>query len=665
MPDRLQHLKIDPFFESKDYVYPKPGGGGGIDLVDRDRAQHGNKIIQQLNLIRDQFEIDRQQPLSANIVRDDAVYVEFYSEWNFPLKFESFNQESDIPKYQILNVKRETTQSEEGESERFKVVVMMKEGGVSIFLKKAGEYLVKNTKDRKGNDTGLPTNRALINNIEQIQLATLRSFWSDEPEIPFPTENELVWWEVWFRKTPDNQAKIQRVIQNLNAVDAQVSAQVLEFPEHTVRLVRATAAQLSQSIILLDNLAELRKPQQLNDFITSPNVDFPEKQVWVNDLVARTEFHIDDNSVIVCLLDSGVNHLHPLLQNVLPEERLYTYKNAWGKHDTWDSGGHGTGMSGLALYGDLTDALASTGAIQIYHGIESFKIVHPSDPNDPDLYGAITEYACSTPIVDFPNNRRIYCLAITDRELAFKGRPSTWSASIDKIASGNGDLTQSHLFIVSGGNVNYFFPQQLVNAFPDLNHTESIHDPSQSYNALTVGTYTRMDRIDQNEWPDTIPLAINGGMSPSNSTSLNWDSQWPVKPDIVMEGGNLAVQANTVIDHVPTLKPLSLDKDFGNYLLYPFGDTSCAAALASKMAAELMTSYPDFWPETIRALMVHSAEWTDEMLNGIDFNTATINEKRQLLRIHGYGVPIMEKALYSARNSLTLIDSVLRTKGFD
>lgn len=38
--------------------------------------------------------------------------------------------------------------------------------------------------------------------------------------------------------------------------------------------------------------------------------------------------------------------------------------------------------------------------------------------------------------------------------------------------------------------------------------------------------------------------------------------------------------------------------------------TSAATAQAAYMAAELMSAYPSLWEESIRALMVHSAQWT-------------------------------------------------------
>jgi hypothetical protein len=306
-------------------------------------------------------------------------------------------------------------------------------------------------------------------------------------------------------------------------------------------------------------------------------------------------------------------------------------------------------VAGLALYGDMVDALADPGQIRILHGLESFKIINLADPNDPELYGAVTEYAASTPFVDRPYNPRVFCLTITDKDFAFKGRPSAWSAAVDKVAFGSVlEPITPQLIVVSSGNVVTVNHED----YPDLNLLESVHDPAQAYNAVTVGSYTRKDRID----PATgyIHLAPNGGMAPSNSTSTLWENQWPIKPDIVMEGGNCSTDGVSVSDH-HSLKLLTADKDYPRYTFLPFGDTSGAAGLAAKMAAELRTAYPEFWPETIRALMIHSADWTPSMLGNRNFDALNETERKILLRTVGYGVPILDDALYSANNSLTLV----------
>jgi len=124
-----------------------------------------------------------------------------------------------------------------------------------------------------------------------------------------------------------------------------------------------------------------------------------------------------------------------------------------------------------------------------------------------------------------------------------------------------------------------------------------------------------------------------------------------------MEGGNL-ISREGYIETPDSLRLLTTHKDFRTTLLQTFGDTSSATALASRFAAQLKNEYLDFWPETIRGLMIHSAEWTETMLDGRniqDVESFSKDEKRNLLRSFGYGVPNLSKALYSARNALTLI----------
>lgn len=129
------------------------------------------------------------------------------------------------------------------------------------------------------------------------------------------------------------------------------------------------------------------------------------------------------------------------------------------------------------------------------------------------------------------------------------------------------------------------------------------------------------------------------------------DRSWPIKPDIVMEGGNNAIDPDTGrADFVDDLSLLTTRVSPNGGLLTTTADTSAAAALAARYAAIIWARYPELWPETVRGLLVHSAQWTDAMLNEF-----TEDERHNRLRCYGFGVPNLQRALWSASNAATLI----------
>lgn len=75
------------------------------------------------------------------------------------------------------------------------------------------------------------------------------------------------------------------------------------------------------------------------------------------------------------------------------------------------------------------------------------------------------------------------------------------------------------------------------------------------------------------------------------------------------------------------------------------------------MAAQLMAAYPQLRPETIRALIVHSADWTEAMRQM--FLPAVGQPSKQdhvhMIRHCGWGLPDLDRALWSAGNSLSLV----------
>lgn len=72
------------------------------------------------------------------------------------------------------------------------------------------------------------------------------------------------------------------------------------------------------------------------------------------------------------------------------------------------------------------------------------------------------------------------------------------------------------------------------------------------------------------------------------------------------------------------------------------------------MAARLMARDPSWWPESIRALMVHSATWTPWMQERMN-EAPSKKDKAQLARHFGYGVPHLDRAIASAENDLCMI----------
>src|SRR5690606_6118376 len=104
----------------------------------------------------------------------------------------------------------------------------------------------------------------------------------------------------------------------------------------------------------------------------------------------------------------------------------------------------------------------------------------------------------------------------------------------------------------------------------------------------------------------------------------------------------------------PALAPLTTDHTYPARSFTTCGETSAATALASGDVANLWSDYPELWPETIRAVFVSSARWTNQMLSHVPAQPSK-TDLAVLFKRYGYGVPDMDRARRSASNALTLI----------
>jgi hypothetical protein len=190
--------------------------------------------------------------------------------------------------------------------------------------------------------------------------------------------------------------------------------------------------------------------------------------------------------------------------------------------------------------------------------------------------------------------------------------------------------------------------------YPGYNLLQDIHDPGQSWNALTVGAYTTKTNITEDDCDEYSPLAPNGGISPYSSTSVSWYKSAPIKPEVVFEGGNVGID-KTGCASIPSLSLLTTNNKLLDRLFSTFNATSAATALGSRFAAMIYAQYPNLWPETVRALTVHSAEWTEAIKRQFSHGTTDRMRAQHRVRCVGFGVPNLERALWSLNNSLSLI----------
>ncbi|OCK55587.1 hypothetical protein LMTR3_11540 [Bradyrhizobium sp. LMTR 3] len=583
------------------------------------------------------------EPVAANraeeqkadgIDEGNGITVIFESTPGFDLKFESLDlQQSGIELCAVRKLPGGEMQA----------AVFVPDGKLGVFLNKITAYRDEDTKPTKKGKTR-PKNENLVASIADIRLAALQALWTDAPEL-YPDPQAQATFEVWLRRGADIN-HVARLRQHAERFGLTVSPLEIAFIDRTIVLVHGTAENLSRSNDILGMIAEVRLAKTAADFFTRMNAI--EQQAWVDNLKGRCT-PPTDGAPYVCLLDTGLNRGHALLTDVTHDDDLHTYNPNWGVTDVF---GHGTPMAGLAVYGDLTEPLASAETVALTHRVESVKFINEADPHARELYGAVT-HECVSRVEVKPDRKRIYCMAITASDTRDRGRPSSWSAAIDAMSAGHTD-GQRRLVIVSAGNT----VRTERGNYPHSNMTDSIHDPAQSWNALTIGGITDKAIVDQSRYAGWEAMAAAGDLSPCSCTSATWtDGRWPIKPDIVLEAGNMARHSDHAEpDYIDdALSLLSTPHDFGGKKpLVTFGDTSAATAIAARMAAMLWAKYPQLSPEAVRALMIHASDWTPAMLaRGVDGDGKP--DLTTLVRCFGYGTPNLRRLLSSADNSLTLI----------
>jgi hypothetical protein len=635
-----EHLFVSSYTTSHRYQRPSRE----IPDVPRDpinRGAHGALILNQVVELVALAAEEKEYKIGLGFGDECGLIIQIEGRPQLPLALESI--ENQVKGIELLSVR-----IIDRDGDKICVAsVFVPDGKLSHLEKSFREYIEADSPPSVGFPSGRPKHQDLAESIASLRRAAFDALWTD-PSEALPSEPDaLVWWEVWLPVRKSRVAVTRRFRAIAEHIHVDVAADEQHFPERSVLLMQASRRQIEDSIVLLDCVAEIRRAKRLADFYLGLNA--ANQREHIDQLLARVQAPVG-NAPAVCLLDTGVNWGHPLLGIALAEGDCLSVNPNWGSADEH---GHGTELAGIALFGDLVDSLSHDGHISLAHRLESVKLLAaPGENGPPRLYGSLTYDAVSQSEVNAPTRARVFNLAISAGDNYDEGRPSAWSTTLDEIAYGDG--TDGRLVVVSAGNVPS--SEQWVN-YPLSNREKHIHDPAQAWNALTVGSYTA--KVNCTDRPaEYRPVAADGGLSPFSTTSCDWDSAWPLKPDVVFEGGNAAVTDAYAAPYAETpdsLLLLTASNRVAETLLATTGMTSASAALGSRFAAQLMAQYPRAWPETIRALIVHSASWTDEMKRQFLDRRGLKTHYANLVQHCGFGVPDLDKAIWSAKNSLILI----------
>lgn len=350
----------------------------------------------------------------------------------------------------------------------------------------------------------------------------------------------------------------------------------------------------------------------------------------------------------VCVIDSGLATGHPILANAVGDARAFPISLG----TEIDQNDHGTLVSGLALYGDVSaciDALDFSPQIILY----SARVTNAQNRFDDESL-IITQMEQAVQYFYDTYGCRVFNISLADPDLVYAdGKPSPWASTLD-------DLAQKYnvVIVVSAGNIPIVsFHGQDAEAvrtnYPAylLEDESRILEPSTAVNVLTVGSICHSDQsFHAGRQPGDLIEPVGEVDMPSPFTRCGPGINKAVKPDVVEYGGNSAWYGSQrrFFQNDPGLDVVSTNREFQNRLFAAASGTSFSTPRVAHLAALIFQKYPDVSANMIRALIANSASIP---VIGQD----RFGNQDDLQRLYGYGLPDMTKALYSTDNRVLLI----------
>ena len=459
-------------------------------------------------------------------------------------------------------------------------------------------------------------------------------------------------YEKWDEIKSEREDEFTEFIQSyqgkiLDIVDGSIP-QSAKLPDSFSCRIQISGKGLKDLVFNFPYIFDVSEPDEFAEFVEREalsDVDTPTFKLQAPKL----------NAPKVCVIDSGIQEMHPLLKAAIDCDN----STSWVPGETdqiadyVSNGGHGTRVAGAVLYPITIPRIGNEKAVC---WVQNARVLDancqiPKQLFEPNLLGDIVEFYHSK------TKTRIFNHSITGTVPCRTQRMSPWAATIDNLT-----WEKDILFIVAAGNLlplsgsrrrgdTRLSVQEHLAAnrlWPDylLENSCRIANPAQSFQALTVGSISLASyhavpysSISQKDKPSAF----------SRSGLGIWDT---IKPEVVEYGGDF-VKDESIPPNIISRKEVCPELvrstlNGGPAVGADRVGTSYATPKVSHIAACLAAELPDESCLLHRALIVQSARWPE-------WTMADNIEKLHVIRQIGYGIPNIDRALGNSPNRITLI----------
>lgn len=347
---------------------------------------------------------------------------------------------------------------------------------------------------------------------------------------------------------PGDQQAAQQLRQHVRQMIQQQGGQWHD-AVHTKSLILGKARsnqRLADLLLDLDFVARVDLPPLISDaysgIFADPNLPDPGRIP-------------DEDDGLACIVDSGVVAGHPLLSNWVLDERDFDT----GEATVTDLNGHGTSVSGIAVYGDVASCIAAN-AWQPKVRICSAKVLR-----DDPTFGRVVfpeenriEEVVENAIRHFHSERgcRVFNLSVGDaNDVYCGGRQFPLAEKLDELAR-----ELNIVIVVAAGNrsdppipdgtTTRNELQEAVRTQMLTDAAQRVCNPATAALALTVGATARSDAVGSAR--STVPASPAGAPSPFTRVGPGYavsETACAVKPELVAYGGNYGIE--TLVGNVP------------------------------------------------------------------------------------------------------------------